>query len=58
MSWDASRHAIWPVDDLRPHEPRNPNCWCKPTLQHGLLVHNSMDGREKHEEDGGAAPLH
>ena len=40
----GERHAL-PLDDLRPHD-ESPACWCKPTLDGDVLVHNSLDGRE------------
>lgn len=44
-------HVV-PVDDLRDHstDVRKP-CWCNPEHdeENNLVVHNSMDGREKFE---------
>lgn len=34
--------------DLREHEA-NGSCWCKPTLDDGVWLHHSMDGRESFE---------
>ena len=31
--------------DLREHEA-NGSCWCKPTLDEGVWLHHSMDGRQ------------
>jgi hypothetical protein len=41
--------AGWHVlHDLREHEV-NGSCWCKPTLDEGVWLHHSMDGREAFE---------
>ena len=37
-----------PLNDLRDHEALS-SCWCKPSYDEGLFIHNSMDGREKFE---------
>lgn len=39
---------VYPVNDLREHD-LNGNCWCKPTLDEGVWLHHSMDGREAFE---------
>jgi hypothetical protein len=39
---------VSPVDDLRPHVVDGP-CWCSPTDDEGVIVHNSMDRREEFE---------
>jgi hypothetical protein len=41
---------VWPLDDLREHEPDDPACWCRPRLDEGVLVHNAMDRREEFEQ--------
>lgn len=43
-------HVV-PRDDLREHSiDRDKPCWCHPEEdEHGIIVHNSMDGREKFE---------
>lgn len=49
-------HVI-PVGDLREHDLSR-RCWCKPeedSEEPAVVVHNSLDGREKHEA---GAPLH
>lgn len=43
--------AVFPLDDLRSHEPDNENCWCGPSFDGGVLVHRSMDRREEHEQE-------
>ena len=43
----AGWHIV-PLNDLRDHET-NGSCWCKPTLDDGVWLHNSMDGREAFE---------
>lgn len=46
---DARRfeHVI-PVGDLREHRCA-PRCWCEPTEDGGVIIHNSLDEREKFE---------
>jgi len=39
---------VLPNNDLKDHEETG-LCWCKPTYEDGVYVHNSMDGREKFE---------
>lgn len=42
-------HVV-PVDDLREHSTDSAvMCWCRPVEDDGVIVHNSMDGREKFE---------
>lgn len=40
-------HVV-PLNDLREHVA-NGSCWCKPTLDEGVWLHHSMDGREAFE---------
>lgn len=43
-------YHIYPVNDLRPHDTENGlSCWCKPTEDEGVIIHNSMDVREDYE---------
>jgi hypothetical protein len=53
LQWEAFHHRgeepeVWPLNDLRPHV-EGKNCWCAPFREDGVLVHNSMDGRERYE---------
>jgi hypothetical protein len=41
------RHVI-PLDDLRDHHQALA-CWCRPRVDDGVIVHNSMDLREEYE---------
>jgi len=42
-------HVV-PVNDLREHSTDSDvTCWCNPATEDGVIVHNSMDGREKFE---------
>jgi hypothetical protein len=42
-------HVV-PIDDLREHSTDSDKpCWCHPEEEDGVIVHNSMDGREKFE---------
>ena len=48
MSPLGKPHVV-PVGDLRDHDTDKP-CWCKAIEdENGVVVHNSMDGREKFE---------
>jgi hypothetical protein len=51
---DLTCAAVYPVGDLREHDPDNAACWCQPTYDDGVLMHHSMDGREAYET--GKAP--
>ncbi len=44
-------YHVVPIDDLREHSTDSDVvCWCKPVEdEYGVIVHNSMDGREKYE---------
>jgi hypothetical protein len=44
---DCLLHVI-PQGDWREHEPRL-DCWCRPAVEDGVAVHNSLDGRELFE---------
>lgn len=39
---------VIPRNDLREHAFGR-ECWCKPFEEDGVIVHNSMDGRERFE---------
>ena len=44
------RYHVYPLHDLRDHTLTE-TCWCKPVInEDGIVVHNSMDGREDYEE--------
>jgi hypothetical protein len=47
MVWKIDGNHVVPVDDLREHSVSG--CWCRPTDDDGLTVHNSLDGREFYE---------
>lgn len=44
--------TVWPLNDLREHDPDNQACWCRPRWDDGVLVHNAMDRREVIEQGG------
>jgi hypothetical protein len=51
--WCAFLHpngyrSVMPVNDYREHEVSDV-CWCRPTLDDGVLIHHSMDRREEYE---------
>lgn len=39
---------VMPLKDLREHVVSE-GCWCGPVEDEGVMVHNSMDGREAYE---------
>jgi hypothetical protein len=39
---------VLPVNDLREHV-ETVDCWCGPSVDDGVCVHNAMDEREKFE---------
>lgn len=47
MPTDTSIHVV-PVKDLKEHITAA-HCWCQPEIKDGVIVHNSLDGREKTE---------
>lgn len=53
VSDDQVFHIV-PQNDLREHKCNRLECWCNPILANQdeggyIIVHNSMDGREKFE---------
>jgi hypothetical protein len=48
MDGGIGPYHVYPLDDLREHE-LSLDCWCKPYDDEGVIVHNSMDQREKYE---------
>lgn len=47
-------YHVLPINDLKEHsEDDDILCWCKSTVEDHekgqLIIHNSMDGREKYE---------
>ncbi len=51
MAWlfQSNPAEVTPVGDLKPHVAGE-DCWCKPKLDDGVLVHNAMDKREEYEQ--------
>lgn len=39
---------VTPIADLREHV-LDELCWCRPFIEDGIVVHNSMDRREEYE---------
>lgn len=37
---------VLPINDLRDHDENGAGCWCRPRVEDGVIIHNSMDGRE------------
>lgn len=37
-----------PIGDLREHEEKE-TCWCRPTVDDGIVIHNALDQRERWE---------
>lgn len=44
--WKALVH-VYPVNDTRAHTTEN--CWCDPSDDGEIIIHNSADEREKFE---------
>ena len=41
---------VYPLDDLKDHVTDGSPCWCNPEIdKYGVVVYNSMDGREQFE---------
>lgn len=45
--WLATSTYVVPVDDLREHDAESDECWCCPSYDGDILVHNSADRRER-----------
>ncbi len=45
--WRVTGNHVYPFNDLREHSLTD--CWCRPTDDDGVVVHNSLDGREFYE---------
>lgn len=39
---------IIPINDYREHV-ESMDCWCRPSHDDGVVIHNAMDGRERFE---------
>ncbi len=46
---EPSAHHVYPINDFKEHFTDGRLCWCGPKSERGLVIHNSMDGREKYE---------
>lgn len=49
--WQVEEMHVVPLDDLREHV-LTPDCWCRPRDDDGVVIHNSLDGRELLELSG------
>lgn len=47
LAWKVDGNHVYPTNDLREHSVSN--CWCRPIDDDGVMVHNSLDGREEFE---------
>lgn len=48
---DGRAAQVYPIGDLRDHTIDGCPCWCGAEKdEHGIIVHNSADGREKVEK--------
>lgn len=47
--WEGKPATVFPLNDLREHDPDDRKCWCQPRYEDGILIHNSMDRREEFE---------
>lgn len=50
--WLVARQHVVPVNDTHEHD-LTLNCWCKPKVDDGVVIHNSFDGRELFERGEG-----
>lgn len=41
---------VYPLNDLKEHDTDGAACWCNPTHDGDVVVHNSMDRREEYEQ--------
>jgi len=39
-------YHVYPLKDIAPHNTDSDICPCNPTIQDGLVIHNSFDKRE------------
>jgi len=46
-SWRVVGTHVMPINDLREHSLTD--CWCQPSDDEGVTVHNSSDKREFYE---------
>lgn len=42
----GSPPEVTPIDDVRVHDD-GPKCWCRPSTEDGVLIHNALDGRNE-----------
>jgi hypothetical protein len=47
MAWKVEGNQVYPINDLREHSLVR--CWCRPSDDDGIIVHNSLDRRELYE---------
>ena len=47
LLWKVEGHHVYPINDFREHLLED--CWCRPIGDDGVVVHNSLDGRELYE---------
>ena len=47
LPWRVTGNHVYPAHDLREHSLTK--CWCNPVDDDGIIVHNSLDGREHYE---------
>jgi hypothetical protein len=47
LAWGITGNHVYPINDLRKHSLRD--CWCRPVDDDGVIVHNSLDGREQYQ---------
>jgi hypothetical protein len=47
-AWAITGKHVYPANDLREHALKI-HCWCRPIEDAGVIVHNSLDGREHYQ---------
>jgi hypothetical protein len=45
--WLVKGDQVYPINDLRQHMAVD--CWCRPSENDGVIIHNSLDRRELYE---------
>ena len=43
------RQHVYPINDTRQHVTNGGTCWCNPTFDGYVVIHNAADGREDYE---------
>lgn len=44
------KQHVFPLNDWAEHNTESSDCWCDPKVDDFVVIHNSADGREDHEQ--------